>query len=66
MSAPCIVGDGGKLSSGWGSKAPAVHLDITSFHVDGAYDCADGDLVASRDNWCVVYGRDHRPELNQK
>ena len=28
-----------------GLKSTAVHLDITSFHVDGAYDCADGDLV---------------------
>ena len=36
-----------------GLKSNAVHLDITSFHVDGAYDCADGDLVGGC-NWCVV------------
>lgn len=28
-----------------GLKNTALHLDITSFHVNGVYDCADGDQV---------------------
>ena len=47
-----------------GLKSTAVHLDITSFHVDGAYDCADGDLVGKL-QLVRGYSRDHRPELNQ-
>ncbi|RLV58136.1 IS1634 family transposase [Parashewanella curva] len=48
-------------------KPTAVHLDITSFHVDGKYE-------TKRDNendapTCIElvkgYSRDHRPELNQ-
>lgn len=40
----------------------SVHLDITSFHVDGEY--------AQDENTNVIklvrgYSRDHRPELNQ-
>lgn len=40
----------------------SVHLDSTSFHVDGAYECDD-------EAQCIQltkgYSRDHRPELNQ-
>ena len=43
-----------------GLKSTAVHLDITSFHVDGAYDCADGDLVGKL-QLVRGYSRDHRP-----
>ena len=47
-----------------GLASTAVHLDITSFHVDGACDCADGDLVGKL-QLVRGYSRDHRPELNQ-
>jgi len=47
-----------------GLKSTAVHLDITSFHVDGAYDCADGDAIGKL-QLVRGYSRDHRPELNQ-
>ena len=47
-----------------GLKPTAVHLDITSFHVDGAYDCADGEQTG-RLQLVRGYSRDHRPELNQ-
>ncbi|MCE1905788.1 IS1634 family transposase, partial [Enterobacter hormaechei] len=47
-----------------GLNPDSVHLDITSFHVDGDYDSALGD-----DTKCIAlvpgYSRDHRPELNQ-
>ena len=45
-----------------GLNSSAVHLDITSFHVDGAY-------AQDEDAACIQlvkgYSRDHRPELNQ-
>lgn len=45
-----------------GLNSSAVHLDITSFHVDGAY-------AQDEDSECIQlvkgYSRDHRPELNQ-
>lgn len=47
-----------------GLKADSVHLDITSFHVDGEYARASDDETG-----CLRlvrgYSRDHRPELNQ-
>lgn len=45
-------------------KSNAVHLDITSFHVDGAYEIEDMDGV-ERIKLVRGYSRDHRPELNQ-
>lgn len=47
-----------------GLQGTAVHLDITSFHVDGAYDCADGEQTG-RLQLVPGYSRDHRPDLNQ-
>ena len=47
-----------------GLKSTAVHLDITSFHVDGAYDHADGEQTGKL-QLVRGYSRDHRPELNQ-
>lgn len=47
-----------------GLKSTAVHLDITSFHVDGAYDQADGEQLGKL-QLVRGYSRDHRPELNQ-
>ncbi|MDV5249665.1 IS1634 family transposase [Shewanella xiamenensis] len=41
-----------------------MHLDITSFHVDGAYDCNDGEPLGKL-QLVRGYSRDHRPELNQ-
>lgn len=45
-------------------KSTAVHLDITSFHVDGAYDQVDGEQLGKL-QLVRGYSRDHRPELNQ-
>lgn len=45
-------------------NSTAVHLDITSFHVDGAYDYGDDDQT-KRIQLVKGYSRDHRPELNQ-
>ncbi len=45
-------------------KSTAVHLDITSFHIDGAYDHADGEQTGKL-QLVRGYSRDHRPELNQ-
>lgn len=45
-----------------GLKADSVHLDITSFHVDGEY-AQDDDINAIK--LVKGYSRDHRPELNQ-
>ncbi|WP_445496059.1 IS1634-like element ISPlu4 family transposase [Photorhabdus sp. SF281] len=47
-----------------GLKPDSVHLDITSFHVDGDYDSALGDDT-KRIALVPGYSRDHRPELNQ-
>jgi transposase len=53
-----------RVTAHLGLTSSSVHLDITSFHVDGEYSQADGDdtgliqLVRG-------YSRDHRPELNQ-
>lgn len=47
-----------------GLKSTAVHLDITSFHVDGAYEHADGEQTGKL-QLVRGYSRDHRPELNQ-
>lgn len=47
-----------------GLQGTAVHLDITSFHVDGAYACTDGEQTG-RLQLVQGYSRDHRPELNQ-
>lgn len=44
-----------------GLRGDAVHLDITSFHVDGDYDHED----EGRLQLVKGYSRDHRPELNQ-
>ena len=43
---------------------PGRYLDITSFHVDGACDCADGEQT-SRLQLVRGCSRDHRAELNQ-
>ncbi len=53
-----------KVVTQLGLKSSAVHLDITSFHVNGAYDCADGEETG-RLQLVRGYSRDHRPELNQ-
>jgi transposase len=45
-----------------GLKTDSVHLDITSFHVDGEY-AQDEDTHAIK--LVKGYSRDHRPELNQ-
>lgn len=45
-----------------GLNSTAVHLDITSFHVDGAYAQEEG---AAAIQLVKGYSRDHRPELNQ-
>ncbi|MCP4279540.1 MAG: IS1634 family transposase [Alteromonas sp.] len=45
-----------------GLKTDSVHLDITSFHVDGDY-AQDEDINAIK--LVKGYSRDHRPELNQ-
>lgn len=47
-----------------GLTSSAVHLDITSFHVDGAY-VDDGGEQTGRIQLVKGYSRDHRPELNQ-
>ena len=44
-------------------KSNALHIDITSFHVDGDYH-DDGDDI-KRLQLVRGYSRDHRPELNQ-
>ena len=44
-----------------GLNSTAVHLDITSFHVDGEYDYGE----TKRIQLVKGYSRDHRPELNQ-
>ena len=64
MSAPLYQVMAAQVVERPGLKSTAVHLDITSFHVDGAYDCADGDLVGKL-QLVRGYSRDHRPELNQ-
>jgi transposase len=46
-----------------GLNSTAVHLDITSFHVDGAYERAEDDPACIK--LVKGYSRDHRPELNQ-
>ena len=47
-----------------GLTPESVHLDITSFHVDGEYaQSPDDDL--NRIQLVRGYSRDHRPELNQ-
>ncbi|EGQ6286183.1 IS1634 family transposase, partial [Salmonella enterica] len=53
-----------KVVTHLGLQGTAVHLDITSFHVDGAYDCADGEQTG-RLQLVQGYSRDHRPDLNQ-
>jgi transposase len=45
-------------------QGDAVHLDITSFHVDGNYHC-DADDDSGKIKLVQGYSRDHRPELNQ-
>ena len=46
-----------------GLKSECVHLDITSFHVDGEYKDNDEDINVIK--LVQGYSRDHRPELNQ-
>lgn len=47
-----------------GLTTDSVHLDITSFHVDGEYaQSSDEDINAIK--LVKGYSRDHRPELNQ-
>lgn len=45
-------------------KTDSVHLDITSFHVDGEY-AKSGDEDINTIRLVKGYSRDHRPELNQ-
>ena len=47
-----------------GLSSESVHLDITSFHVDGEYGEVS-DEGAQRLELTKGYSRDHRPELNQ-
>ncbi len=47
-----------------GLKADSVHLDITSFHVDGEYKREDND-DSNVIQIVKGYSRDHRPDLNQ-
>ncbi|MEZ9133536.1 transposase [Vibrio breoganii] len=47
-----------------GLKTDSVHLDITSFHVDGEYAQSEEDDINSI-QLVKGYSRDHRPELNQ-
>lgn len=47
-----------------GLSGKAVHIDITSFHVDGSY-VFDDDEDTKRVQLVKGYSRDHRPELNQ-
>jgi len=47
-----------------GLNSTAVHLDITSFHVDGEYALEEDDDTR-RIQLVKGYSRDHRPELNQ-
>lgn len=47
-----------------GLTSNAVHIDITSFHVDGEYAFED-DEDNKRIQLVKGYSRDHRPELNQ-
>ena len=53
-----------RVISQLGLTGKAVHLDITSFHVDGAYAFGDDDDT-QRIQLVKGYSRDHRPELNQ-
>lgn len=53
-----------KVVTHLGLQGTAVHLDITSFHVDRAYDCADGEQTG-RLQLVQGYSRGHRPNLNQ-
>lgn len=47
-----------------GLSIKALHVDITSFHVDGEYAVEDDDET-KRIQLVQGYSRDHRPELNQ-
>ncbi len=47
-----------------GIKSDSVHLDITSFHVDGEYKSSP-DEETQRIELTRGYSRDHRPDLNQ-
>lgn len=47
-----------------GLKANSIHIDMTSFHVDGQYATQDGDDTQHL-QLVKGYSRDHRPELNQ-
>ncbi len=47
-----------------GLSGKAVHLDITSFHVDGNY-TSGNDEDTKHVQLVKGYSRDHRPELNQ-
>jgi transposase len=51
-----------KVVSHLGLSCDSIHLDSTSFHVDGEY-AAEEDTKAIRIT--KGYSRDHRPELNQ-
>jgi transposase len=50
-----------------GSAAATLHLDTTSFHVDGLYnsECDDFDENAGVIHVSKGYSRDHREDLNQ-
>ena len=47
-----------------GIKPDSVHLDITSFHVDGEYKTEPNEDIQHIE-LVRGYSRDHRPELNQ-
>ncbi len=47
-----------------GLTSDSVHLDITSFHVDGEYESST-DEATKTIKLVKGYSRDHRPELNQ-
>jgi len=53
-----------QVISSLGLTCQSLHLDITSFHVDGEY-AFDDDEDTRRIQLVKGYSRDHRPELNQ-
>lgn len=54
---------GEKVVEHLGLKCHSVHLDSTSFHVDGDYNNTGDDFQGV--HLTQGYSRDHRPELNQ-
>ena len=55
---------GDRCHSVWACVQPLLHLDSTSFHVDGRYN-SDEDPAEQVVHITKGYSRDHRPDLNQ-